>query len=330
METLRASTYRYDTTRALLDGDVTADGLELQMQSGATLIHVFKQLVDGEVDIAELGLTFYLRSLENGAPYVALPIFPNRVFRHSCIFVNTDAGIHTPEDLVGRTIGEFGMFGQDSGVWAKGILCDDYGFDPLANRWVIGGQEHPAPPFEFTTHPVPDDLDVTTAPADRSLAAMLEDGEIDALFTANVPQSVMDGTSKKIVRLFDDHVPVEQEWHARTGIYPMMHAVVIRRDVLQKDPSIAGSVYAAFLEAKNIATARYLQARRIFQAPTMLPWTNRLVEDTITSFGTDWFPYGLEANRKSLETYLRYHTEQGLSTTPWDVDDLFVADLLNT
>lgn len=330
MNPLKISTYHYDTTRALFDGDVTADGLDLDMRTGPTLIHVFKHLVDGEVDVAELGLTYYLRSLENGAPYVALPVFPNRVFRHSCIFVNTDAGISTPADLAGKRIGEFGMYGQDSGVWAKGILGDDFGFDPMQSSWVIGGQEQPAPPFDFTTHPVPDGLDITLTPSDQSLVDMLEVGEIDALITANVPSTVLDASTQKIARLFGDHESVERDWHARTGIYPMMHAVVVRREVLADQTGLSRTLYDAFLAAKDIAAERYRRARLIFEAPTMLPWVNATVERTLTDFGQDWFPYGVEANRHALETYLRYHQKQGLSTTAWTVDDLFMADLLDT
>jgi hypothetical protein len=149
-----------------------------------------------DVDVSEFGLTFYLRTLDQGAPFLAIPAFPNRVFRHSSVFINAESGITGPADLDGRTIGEFGLYGQDPGVWIKGILADEYGFRPERNRWVIGGLETPAPPFGFVSHPHPANVDIRTAPDGRTLSGMLESGEIDALFTANVPQAFLDGSPR--------------------------------------------------------------------------------------------------------------------------------------
>src|SRR3569833_600622 len=160
--------FQYDTTQPLFDRSVSADGMDVTMKTGATLPEIFERLIRGdEFDVAELGLTFYLRLLETGLPYVALPIFPNRVFRRSCVFVNTRSGITGPGDLVGRTIGEFGTYGQDSGVWAKGILSDEYGFEPARDEWVVGGLDRPSAPFGFIPHPHPDDVPVSTT--DRAL-----------------------------------------------------------------------------------------------------------------------------------------------------------------
>src|ERR1044072_4927186 len=145
--------FQYDTTQSLFDGSVSVAGVEVRMKTGVTLPEIFDRLIRGnEFDVAELGLTFYLRLLGTGLPFVALPIFPNRVFRHSCIFINTHSGIVEPGDLADKTIGEFGTYGQDSGVWAKGILMDEYGFKPEQSSWVIGGLEHPATPFAFIPH----------------------------------------------------------------------------------------------------------------------------------------------------------------------------------
>ncbi|WP_329048430.1 4,5-dihydroxyphthalate decarboxylase [Amycolatopsis sp. NBC_01488] len=301
----------YDTTRALFDRT------DVEVTTAATLPEIFERVISGhEFDVAELGLTFYLRSLEAGLPYVALPIFPNRVFRHSCVFVNTRSGITGPADLVDRTIGEFGTYGQDSGVWAKGILMDEYGFEPSRNRWVIGGLEHPSPPFGFVPHPHPDD--VSLAPADRALSDLLATGEIDALFSANVPQCVLDG-APDVARLFPDHEPLERDYHRRTGIFPIMHAVVIRRELVAH----ADEVYRMFSSAAASAADRYRRDRRLYQVPTMVPWMNALVERTEAQFGTDWWPYGISANRVVLETYLRYHHEQGLSPRRYSVGEVF-------
>lgn len=168
---LTISSYLYDTTQALFDGSVDVKGADaLTMTTARTLPEIFERFVrDDQVDVSEFGLTFLLRAREAGEDYVALPIFPNRVFRHSCVFVSTAGGITHPEQLVDRTIGEFGIYGQDSGVWAKGILMDEYGFRPERNRWVIGGLDHAAPPFGFTTHPHPQDVEITTAEAGQTL-----------------------------------------------------------------------------------------------------------------------------------------------------------------
>ncbi len=308
--------YRYDTTQALFDRT------DVDVTTAATLPEIFERVAGGrEFDVGELGLTFYLRLLESGLPYVALPIFPNRVFRHSCVFVSTRSGITGPGDLVGRTIGEFGTYGQDSGVWAKGILSDEYGFEPAANKWVIGGIDRPSAPFGFTPHPHPDDVSVV--PADRALGDLLATGEIDALFSANVPQCVLDG-HPGAARLFPDFEPLERDYHRRTGIFPIMHAVVIRRELLDQ----AADVYRLFSEAATSAADRYRRDRRLYQVPTMVPWMNALVERNESQFGEDWWPYGISANRTALETYLRYHYEQGLSSRPWAVEEVFA--LLDT
>jgi hypothetical protein len=172
---LTIATGPYDTTRALADGSVGIDGAAVTMRTARTLPDIFKKMMRSqEFGVAELGWTFYLRDFGPDTPYLALPVFPNRVFRHSCVFVNRHAGITGPQDLTGKTIGEFGVYGQDSGVWAKGALADDYGFRPEANRWVIGGLDAPAAPFGFVPQIRPDGVDITDAPSDRSLAQMLE------------------------------------------------------------------------------------------------------------------------------------------------------------
>jgi hypothetical protein len=322
--------FEYDTTRSLFDGSVTVDGVDVTMESAATLPELFARLIRaGEFDVAELGLTFYLRLQETGLPYVALPIFPNRVFRHSCVFVNPHSGITKPGDLVGKTIGEFGIYGQDSGVWAKGILADEYGFKPEASRWVIGGLEYPASPFDFIPHPHPDEVEVTAAPEGKTLNSMLETGEIDALFSANVHQCVLDG-SPNVTRLFPDFEMLERDYYRRTGIFPIMHTVVIRKDLLRERPGLAHQVYRAFSQAKDASADRYRRNRRLFQVQTMVPWMHALIERNVEELPEDWWPYGISANRAALDAYLRYHYEQGLSPRRWAIEDLFDPDLLDT
>jgi 4,5-dihydroxyphthalate decarboxylase len=327
---LHVGIFAYDTTRALFDASTTVDGVRsTRISTAPTLPEIFRNMLQGAYDVSEFGLTFLLRALEQGEPLVVIPVFPNRVFRHSCIFVNTAAGITGPADLVGRTIGEFGVYGQDSGVWAKGILADEYGFRPADNRWVIGGLDFPAPPFDFVPHPHPADVEVSTAPAGKSLSGMLEAGEIDALFTANVPQPYLDG-SPRIARLFPDYEAAERDHYRRTGIFPMMHTVVVRRDLLDVHPGLGRAIYQAFLQAKDLAAERYRHQRRWYEVQHMLPWTNALLERTLQLLGHDWWPYGVTANRDTLDTYLRYHHEQGLSQRRWTIEEIVSPELLDT
>ena len=322
---------RYDTTAALFEGTATFPGHEIEMRTGAVVPEVFARMLrDHEFDVAELGLGFLLRVLEEepGA-YVAVPVFPNRIFRHACVYVHVDAGIDGPGDLVGRTIGEFGMYSQDSGVWAKGILADEYGFDPARNRWVIGGLEAPMAPFDFVPQTRPDGVDIDDDPG-HALSDLLDRGEIDALFSANEPSCFREG-SPHVRRLFVDYETVERDWYRRTGIFPMMHAVVVRRDSAAAHPDLARAAYQGFLAAKDRARDHYLgTGRRLSQVHTMLPWASRLVEQDIALMGEDWWPYGVAANRTALETFFRYQHEQGLSAHRFTVEEVFSPDLLDT
>jgi hypothetical protein len=330
IEPLKIGCFQYDTTRSLFDGSVAVAGADTEMRTAATLPEIFERMIRGqEFDVAELGLTFYLRMLEAGTPLVALPVFPNRVFRHSCVFVNTSSGITSPADLAGKTIGEFGTYGQDSGVWAKGVLMDEYGFKPEQSRWVIGGLEHPSEPFDFIPHPHPAEVDVTLVPPGKTLSAMLDSGEIDALFSANVPQCVLDG-SPDVTRLFPDFEPLERDYHRRTGIFPIMHTVVARQDLLDDRPDLARNVYDAFTEAKDAAAERYRRNRRLYEVQTMVPWMNNLVDRNLEQFPEDWWPYGISANRATLDANLRYHFEQGLTKRRWQIEEIFTPDLLDT
>ncbi|MFF7604502.1 ABC transporter substrate-binding protein [Streptomyces parvulus] len=320
---------RYDNTRALFDGSVPFDGLDVTLHS-PPIPEIFAGVAAGRFDVGEFGLTHYLRARDAGTELVALPVFPARVFRHSAVFVNTAAGITGPADLAGRTIGEFGMYGQDSGIWIKGIMADEYGFRPQSNRWVVGGLETPLPRgFTFTTHPHPDDVHVTFAPHGRTLAQMLERGELDALFASNVPAPYLAG-SPHIAPLFPDHETRERAWFRRTGIFPMMHTVVVRRALLHAHPGLARSLYQGFLAAKDDAAQRYRDMRRLFQVTTMVPWMHQLFEENRDLLGEDWFPYGIDANRTALETFVRYSAEQGVSRSPRAVDELFAEELRGT
>lgn len=327
---LTLGVYRYEHTEPLFDGRVKVDGVDATLETAPLISDLFQRMAEGELDISEFGLTYFLRTFDTGdSPFLALPVFPNRNFRHSALFVSTDSGIEHPADLAGKTVGEFALWGHDPGVWMKGILAEDYGVTPDQIRWVIGGTDHPIPAFDWIPQPVPEGVEVRHAGPDQTLAAMLETGEIDALLSVDVPQSLIDGSSKKIRRLFPDYEPVERDYYRRTGIFPMMHVIAIRRE-LAAQPGLVQAVYRAFSQAKEIVQQQYRDGAAKQHMAVITPWFSELLAENRALLGEDWWPYGLGANRTAVDTFLRYHYEQGLSQRRLTPEDIFVPELLGT
>ncbi|HEX3548570.1 MAG TPA: 4,5-dihydroxyphthalate decarboxylase [Mycobacterium sp.] len=323
--------HNYEHVRALIDGSVTIDGVDATFHTERIVSDIFERMVrHREFGVSELGLTFYLRTLDFAdPPFIALPVFLARQFRHSAIFVNTSSGIESPRDLVGKTIGEFATYGHDAGVNAKGLLSDEFGVTPDQCRWVIGGFDWPMAPFDFVPEPHPDGVEVTRAPGNKALGPMLDAGEIDAFISADVPRCVIDG-SPRVGRLFADYRSVEADYYRRTGIFPIMHTLVMRRDLAAEHPGLAESVYRAFCDAKDVAMQEYRTGRIFNHIDVMMPWISGLYDDNRSLFGDDWWPYGVEANRASIDAYLRWHYEQGLSRRRLTCEDIFVQELANT
>lgn len=324
---LTVGSYRYEHTAALMDGTVPIDGVDATFETASLVSDIFRRMVQGEFDVAELGLTYFLRMFDlEDSPFMALPLFPNRNFRHSAIYVNTASGITTPRDLVGRTVGEFALYGHDAGVWPKGILADEYGVTPDRCRWVIGGTDHPIPAFDWIPQPVPADVDVRHAGDGQTLGAMLETGEIDALISVDVPQALLDG-SPSVARLFPDYERVERDYFRRTGIFPPMHVVAIRKDLAHR-PGLVQAVYRAFTAAKDLAAQAYRDGAAKQHMEVMTPWFSELFAENRRLLSDDWWPYGVGRNRTAVDTYLRYHHEQGLSKRRLTCQDIFVPELL--
>ncbi|MEU9336526.1 4,5-dihydroxyphthalate decarboxylase [Streptomyces sp. NPDC048290] len=328
---LRIGVFDYDRTRALLDGSVKIDGVNAHFEGAGLVSEIFERMVrDRAFDVAELGMTFFLRTLGMpDSPFIALPIFPNRNFRHSAIFVNTDSGIKHPTDLIGKTVGEFATYGHDAGLWPKGVLSDDYGVTPDQCRWVVGGADWPMEPFDFVPFVYPPDVEVVRAPAGKALGPMLEAGEIDAMISALVPRCVREG-SPKVARLFPDYETVEREYYDRTRMYPIMHTVVMRKELVAEHPGLARAVYEGFLEAKDSAAERHRHALLEQHMNVMIPWFSSLYERNQRQMPHDWFPYGVGANRHTIDTFLRYFHEQGFSEHRLTCEDIFVPELLDT
>ncbi len=329
--TLDIAFWNYDRTQALVDGTVKIDGVDAAFHTARIVTEIFGHMIqDRAYDVSELGLTYFLRTLDfDDPPFLAIPVFPVRMFRHSAIYINKASGITKPQDLAGKTIGELALYGHDAGVWPKGILSDDFGITPNQCRWIVGGIDFPIKPVDFVPQPHPDTVEVTSAAEGDDLGKMLEEGKIDALISADVPQCVLE-KSPQVGRLFEDYQGIERAYYQRTGIFPIMHTVVVRKELAAERPEIVKAVYQGFCNAKTAAVEQIVKGMTFNNMATMVPWLSKLVGDDRDLLGDDWWPYGLKANRKAVDAYLRYHFEQGLSKRRLTCEDIFVPALLDT
>jgi ABC-type nitrate/sulfonate/bicarbonate transport system substrate-binding protein len=322
--------WNYDRTRMLADGTIKIPGVAASFHSAPIVTQIFEGVVRGQFHVSELGMTYFLRTFEGqGSSFVAIPVFPNRAFRHSAIYVNKNSGITKPGDLNGKTIGELALYGHDAGIMPKGMLMDDHGFKPETCRWIIGGLDWPMKPIDFVAQPRPDGIEINDIPKGKELGAMLESGEIDALMSADNPKCILEN-SPSVTRLYPDYPTVEREYYQRTGIFPIMHTVVIRKDILAENPGLAKTIYQSFCEAKDAAVKAYEHGRIFNNMEMMFPWFSNLTTEDRAVLEEDWWPYGIEANRKALEAILRYHHEQGITKRLFKIEDIFVPELLTT
>lgn len=275
-------------------------------------------------------MTYFLRTFENGeSPFLAIPVFPVRAFRHGAIFTNKGSGIEGPTDLAGKRIGELALYGHDAGVMPKGILSDEFGVKPEQSRWIVGGIDFPMDPVEFVPRPVPEGVAVEYANKDVDLGDMLEAGEIDALISADVPKCVLE-KSPNVGRLFEDYEAVERAYYRRTGIFPIMHTVVVTRELANEQPELVKAVYKGFCEAKDLMEGQYLKGMTFNNMNLMHPWLTKLIGENRDLMGDDWWPYGIGANRAAIDAVLRYHHEQGLTRRRFTIEDVFVPGLLGS
>jgi 4,5-dihydroxyphthalate decarboxylase len=322
---LTLACWDYDRTRALMDGTVVPEGIELVYLNQPVEETFFRMMRYREFDASEMSLSSYVASLNTEEPrFVAIPVFPSRFFRHSCIFVSAASGIRKPEELKGKRVGvpEYQMTAP---VWIRGILSDDYGVKVTDVEHFSGGEEEPGRDEKLKLD-LPSAIKLRPIPVDKTLARMLAAGELDALVTARAP-STFASHPESVKRLFPNYLQVEKEYYRRTRIFPIMHTVVIRRDVYAANPWIAQSLYKAFTAAKAKAYALYNQTAAL---PAMVPWLVASIEETRSEMGDDWWPHGVEPNRKALETFLRYHHEQGLSRRRFTPEELFARETLTS
>ena len=314
-----------DRTRALLEGRIPVDGIELTCLDLPIEETFFRMLRNYEFDVAEMSLSSYVLSLFAEKPrLIAIPVFPSRFFRHSCIFINREGGIREPKNLIGKRVGtpEYQM---TAGVWIRGILSDEYKVPVSSVTYFRGGEEEPGRPEKLRLS-LPPEIRLESIPPKKTLSAMLDAGEIDALYTARMPSSFVRG-SGNVCRLFENYQAVEREYYSKTKIFPIMHTVVIRRDVYEKSPWIAQSLYKAFARAQQEA---YKELYETGALNFMLPWLVQHVEETRALMGTDFWPYGLAPNAHTLATFLRYSFDQGLAKRLLKAEELFAPETLES
>lgn len=320
---LTLACWDYDRVRPLMDGRVQVQGVDLTFLDFIVEETFFRMLRHREFDTSELSMSSYVVSLTRPEkPFIAIPVFPSRFFRHSCVYVHANSGIREPRDLIGKRVGvpEYQMTAP---VWIRGILSDHYGVPVDAVTYVTGGEESPNRDEKIALD-LPANIRVERIAGDQTLAQMLRTGEIDALHTARKP-STFDGSTVR--RLFPDFVPVERAYYNETGIFPIMHVIAIRREVYEANRWIAMNLFTAFRQAQEIV---YRDLRETAALKGMLPWFNAHVEEAEALMGRDFWPYGLEPNRKTLETFLRYHHEQGLSPRLVTPEEMFAPETLSS
>jgi 4,5-dihydroxyphthalate decarboxylase len=317
--------WNYDRTRALLEERVSIDGIELTYLNLVVEETFFRMLRHREFDVAEMSLSSYTLSLfRENPPFIAIPVFPSRYFRHSCIYVNADGGIREPKDLIGKRIGN-PEYQMTAPVWIRGILSDEYGVPVTSATYFQGGEEEPGRPEKIPLN-LPPEIRVQGIPPDQTLSQMIESGEIDALYTARAPSTFKNGTGR-VRRLFENYQAAEREYFLKTKIFPIMHVVVIRRDVYAQYPWVAQSLCKAFALAQREA---YEDLRETAALKVMLPWLVWHTEETEKVMGRDFWPYGLEPNVHNLSTFLRYSYEQGLSKRQLTPKELFAPESLES
>lgn len=315
--------WNYDRMRAIADGRVAVDGIDLNFLDMPVEETFFRMLRHREFDVAEMSLSSYTVSLfREPRRFVAIPVFPSRMFRHSSIYVNAGAGISEPKDLIGKRVGcpEYQMTAPS---WIRGIMAEHYGVPVDGVTYVTGGEESPGRSEKIALD-LPPSIRVERIGPTQTLARMLAEGEIDALYTARAPSSfrARDG---RVRRLFADYGRVEREYYRTTGIFPIMHVVALRRDVYEANRWIAQSLYKALVEAQRCVYEDFHETAAL---KAMLPWLVEHVEEAEALMGPDFWPYGLERNHATLATFLRYSYEQGLSKRQLTPEELFAPETL--
>ena len=319
---LTLACWDYDRTRPLMDGRVKPDGIDLDIKVMRPREMFPRMLEKKEFEVSELSLGHYVTLKGRGTcPFVALPVSLSKIFRHSCIYVRTDAGIRNPQDLRGKRVGTT-QLGSTGMIFMNGMMQHEYGVGLEDIHWFIGGLDSPTPSPVLPSN-LPDKIRVDLLPADQTLEGMLEAGQLDALFALYIP-SIFQKGSDRIARLFPNYYQVEQDYYRRTRIFPIMHTVVVRDDVHREHPWVTESMYKAFCEARDLAVDGLYDTDALRLS---LPWLINHLEETWKVLGKDFWAYGLEPNRPALAAIGQYVYEQGFSPRAVSADELFAPNV---
>jgi 4,5-dihydroxyphthalate decarboxylase len=308
----------YDRTRPIKDGRVRVDGCDvtyLALEPEELFFRAFKY---ADFDIAEISFNSYLMQTTRGScPYIAIPAFLSRHFRHSSLYIRTDRGIRTPADLKGKLVG-LPEYQQTANVWMRGIFKEDYGVDPADICWRSGGQEEPGR-GERTPLQLPAGVDLQAIPADKTLSKMLADGELDAVFSARELSCYVKG-APHVGLMFPNFREIETDYYRRTKIFPIMHLVGIKKSLVERFPWLPATVYKAFCQAKDIAVRELAE---LSAARSTLPWPDANLRDAKDLMGADHWRYGIAESAHEIETLVRYSVEQGLATRKLSFEEIF-------
>lgn len=326
---LKVAGYKFDRVAALVDGKVQVEGCDTTFEKAA-IGDINTDVFSGAQtwDVTEIGLHPFMLAYANEGfrDYSLLPVFPLRTFRHKSIFIRTDRGIKKPEDLRGKKIATPG-FSSTSLTWIRGMLQHEYGVKQEDIEWIVSAKDSSADAagkVSAQESMIPKGLNVTKGPAGQDESDLIESGYVDALFHAAEPRGFLQG-DPKVGRLFSDYRTVERDYFAKTGIFPIMHTVAIRNSLVKANPWLPEAVFNAYSEAK---TMMYQQLIKLGWANISLPWAAKELEETRALMGDNFWPYGIEANRKTLEALFQYSYEQGLARKKLKMEDLFHASTL--
>lgn len=315
---LSIATGNYDRTRPMVDGDVQIDGVDPIFMLLSPEEMFFRCFRDKAFDVSELSLSsFAIKSAAGNNPYIGVPVFPSRAFRHTAIFIRTDRGIERPQDLRGRRIGT-PEYQLTACVWARAILEDEYGVAPSDVTWVRGGLEQVGRAEKIAVQ-LPSNIKIEQAPADRTLTHMLKDGDIDAIVAPRAP-SCFEQHDPNVGWLWSDPQKAASDHFERTKIFPIMHLIGVRKQLVEEHPWLPVALFKAFSVAKDRALELLVDTSA---TKVTLPFVDELLRSARQLMGEDFWPYGIDANRHVLDRFLAYHYAQGLSARRLEVDELF-------
>ncbi len=323
MQNITIACWGYDRTKPVEDGRVKVEGCNVTFIDIEPEEMFHRALHFEEFDVTELSFSNYLTLTARGTcPYVAIPVFPGRRFRHNGIYINKKSGIREAKDLKGRIVGS-PEYQVTASVWIRGILEDEYGVKPSDVRWRAGGLWEPNR-TEKVTFAAPKGVELERIKPDQTLSEMLEKGDIDALIGPRAPSGFYKG-HPDIVRLFPDYIAREKDYFKRTGLFPIMHLLAVHKRKVAELPWLPASLFKAFEQAKNMAIERLLEEN---EPMATYPWIDGVVTEAQDIMGKDFWPYGLEENRKAIETFIRYHYDQGLAQKKLTIEELFVPSTM--